>query len=624
MPGLSQWKRWILGSPLASARERHERLAIPLALAVFASDALSSTAYATEEILLALAGTVYASSTGLIQFLSLPVAGMIILLMAIVVMSYRQVIHAYPQGGGSYEVAREQLGPLPSQIAAAALLIDYVLTVAVSVSAGVAALTSAGWITQQQSVIWALFFIVLMNYINLRGAKESGRVFAFPAYLFILVMLGLLGYGGYMVTQGQAPIDLGHLNHALTHAKATGVNFSAWILLPIMLKAFSHGCAALTGIEAISNGVQAFKEPVVKNANRTMVIMGVILGVIFIGMTFLAYAFQVSFSHTETIVSQIGRIVFGGDSFLYGLLQVITMIILVLAANTSYSGFPRLASLLSDDGYLPRQLKSLGDRLVFSNGIVFLSVMSGLMVWVYGASTHALLPLYAVGVFLSFSLAQSGMVKHHLQHKQKGWLWGLSINAFGAFLTAIVTILLCVEKFTEGAWIVLVAIPLLVWLFRSINDHYKCVGRQLILPENGYCPQPIEHTVLVMVSSLNKGTLPALEYAKTMSTMVEAVHVELNPQGTQRLIKAWDEWGCGVPLTVLKSPYRSIIQPLLNYVDEVQDRHEHDVVTVIVPEFVTKRFWHNLLHNQTSLLIKTLLRFRKGLVVTSIRYHLEE
>ncbi len=619
--GITKLKRVLVGTPLASSKEEDERLSIPIALAVFASDALSSTAYATEEILLALVGTMYLAQA---NFLSLPVAAAIALLMAIVVLSYRQVIKAFPEGGGTYEVSKERIGLSASQIAGAALLIDYVLTVAVSISAGVAAIISSGLVGHQHRVGLAIFFIILLMLINLRGVKESGRALAVPAYFFILCMASLVGVGLFKVFTGDVtPLP--------AEATALPANDAGQILnialLLVVLKAFSHGCAALTGIEAISDGVKAFKEPSDDNANKTLVIMGVILGTIFISITYLA--FQMGIVPDEaahrTVISLLAQKVFGYQTPFFYIFQAATTIILILAANTSFSGFPRLANILANDGFLPRQLMNLGDRLVFSNGIIILGFMSILLTIAYGADTHALIPLYAVGVFLSFTLAQAGMVILHKQDKHKGWKSGLIINAFGALTTGVVTIILAVEKFTEGAWIVLVAIPLLMLLFRSIYNHYQSIGRQLALPKDKLpAPTSVEHTVLVLVSSLNQGTIPAIRYAKSISDNVEAVHIELNKAATARLKKNWEDWDAGVPLTILKSPYRSLTRPLLDYVDEVEDRYEHDMVTIVIPEFVTKKWWHNLLHNQTSLLIKTLLRFKPGKVVTTIRYHLEE
>ncbi len=623
---MSKLKRLILGDPLASHREKHERLGVPLALAVFAADALSSTAYATEEILIALCASSFAAGA---NPLSIPVSLAIGVLMALVVISYRQVIWAYPQGGGTYEVSKERLGTLASQIAGAALLIDYVLTVAVSISAGVAALTSTGWVPIDYKVPVALFFLLFIMFLNLRGVRESGKAIAVPAYIFLGSMLVLVCAGSWQLIVHPVPCAaniVGVKGAEIPTIVDNGILNVALVLA--LLNAFSHGCAALTGIEAVSNGVKAFKEPAPVNANTTLVWMGCILGFIFIGMTILANGFHITPNPSETVLSQIARHVFplsGNMGWMYYVVQIFTMIILILAANTSYAGFPRLATILASDGFLPRQLMSLGDRLVFSNGILILSATAFFLILFYQADTHALIPLYAVGVFLSFTLAQVGMVMHHrLNRDTEGWQWGIGINGLGAIVTAIVTIILMVEKFFEGAWIVAIAIPLLIVLFRSIHAHYRSIGRQLALPEEGYCPLAVSHTVLVLVSSLNRGTIPALEYGKTISTRLEAVHIELKPEATDRLKKAWDQWGCGIPLTILKSPYRSITQPLLDYIDEVDKRYENNLVTIIVPEFVTKKWWHILLHNQTAILIKALLRFRRGKVVTTVRYYLEE
>jgi amino acid transporter len=617
---LNKFKRFIVGNPLASHREHSERLSIPIGLAVFAADALSSTAYATEEILLALTGTAFSAFAPL---LAIPVAFSIVLLMAIVVLSYRQVIIAHPTGGGSYEVAKEKLGVVPSQIAGSALLIDYVLTVAVSVSAGVAAITSTGLIGPDMSVPVAIVLVMLIMFMNLRGVKEAGKAFAIPAYIFIAAMVTLLIQGGYKIMTG----DVAGAAHSMAHQSQSAMNVELNLgMILVLLNAFSHGCAALTGVEAVSNGVQAFKEPSEYNASKTMIWMGVILAVLFLGITYLAYAFNImpDASGHETVISRVAAAVTGKGSPLYWLIQGITMIILVLAANTSFSGFPRLGSILAQDGYLPRQMMNLGDRLVYSNGIIILGVLSVILIVLFKAETHAMIPLYAVGVFLSFTLAQGGMVLHHLDEKKGNWRNSLIINGVGSVTTGVVTLLLIFEKFTEGAWMVLLAMPIIIWIFRQIQEHYRSINEQLTLPHTGYCPLAIEHTVLVLVSSLNRGTIPALEYAKTISDRVEAVHVELNPTATERLQKAWSEWGCGIQLTILKSPYRSISEPLLEYIDEVEDRYEHDLVTIIVPEFVTKKGWHNLLHNQTSLMLKTLLRYRTGKVVTTVRYHLDD
>jgi len=621
-------KRFVVGNPLASHRERHERLSIPIGLAVFASDALSSTAYATEEILIALfsAGLVAPSIASAFNgFWAIPVASAIILLMFIVVMSYREVIYAHPSGGGSFEVAKTKLGDTASQIAGSALLIDYVLTVAVSVCSGVANITSTGWLPAEHKVSISIALVLLIMILNLRGVKESGKAFAVPAFIFIFSMVAMIGCGLYRVFTGQIPPQPVTAVTILQQAEA----LSPLVVTALLIKAFSHGCAALTGVEAVSNGVQAFKEPAEYNASKTMIYMGAILGVIFLGVTYLAYAIpgivppDLAEGH-RTVVAQIASGVFGQGTFMYLLVQFVTALILILAANTSFAGFPRLGMILAQDGYLPRQLMNLGDRLVYSNGIVILSFFAILLIGVYRADYNAMMPLYAIGVFLSFTIAQWGMIKHHKIEKKDGWQRRAVINTIGAAATGIVTLILIVEKFGEGAWMVLVAMPIIISIFRKIKNHYASIGKQLALPASGYCPIAIEHTVLVLVSSLHRGTIPALEYAKTISDRVEAVHVELNTAATERIKKAWEDWGCGIPLTILKSPYRSITEPLMEYIDEVEDRYEHDLVTIIVPEFVTKKSWHNLLHNQTSIMLKALLRYRPGKVVTTVRYHLNE
>jgi amino acid transporter len=612
-------KRLLIGAPIPSHHSEEQKLNVPLGLAVFASDALSSTAYATDEILIALAGSSYAAFTGL---LSLPVAIAIAVLIVLVVISYRQIIRAYPEGGGAYIVARENLGTLPSHIAASALLIDYVLTVAVSISAGVAALTSTGLFPHQYTTSLCILFTVGIMIINLRGVKESGIAFAFPAYAFLFSMASLIGAGLWKLLSTP---HVSFMAQVASAHSATGTNVFASVGFAfIFLKAFSHGCAGLTGIEAVSNGVKAFKEPRPDRANKTMTLMGLLLGGIFLGITYLAFGFHILPQENETILSQVARAVFGGGTFFYLLVQFSTMILLILAANTAFADFPRVSSLLADDGYLPRQLMNLGDRLVFNNGIAILGILSIFLIILFKGDTHALIPLYAVGVFVSFTCSQTGMVVHHRREKHTGWQQGVAINALGAVVTAIVTIILAVEKFREGAWIVFVISPLLIYLFKTVKHHYIKIGKQLALPVSGYCPIAIEHTVLVLVSSLNRGTIPALEYAKTISERVEAVHINLNPKSTEQLKRDWEKWGCGIPLTILASPYRSITEPLLEYIDEVEDRYEHDLVTIIVPEFVTKKWWHNLLHNQTALLLKAILRFRPGKVVTTVRYHLEE
>jgi amino acid transporter len=632
---LKRIKNLVFGSPLDSKSETQERLNVPIGLAIFASDALSSCAYATDEILIALVGiiSITASKNQSIAedgldlsnlFLCFPVAIAIVALLAIVVASYRQVIRAYPDGGGAYVVAKENLNAGFSLLAAAALLLDYVLTVAVSVCAGVAAIMATFHATtasqevleQHASIVVVVLIILALVYMNLRGIRESGRIVAVPAYLFVGCMLSLIFIGVFrsLVFAPQPAIEY--------HGAQLGVEHLAFGLL--FLKAFAHGCAALTGIEAISNGVKAFKEPSEITANRTMVLMGSLLATILLGLTYLALVHQIVPVEGDTVVSQISRAVLNRQDAFYYVIQWSTMTILLLAANTSFSGFPRLAMILASDGFLPRQLMNIGDRLVYSNGIVLLGLLAAIIVITFHASVHALMPMYAIGVFLSFTLAQAGMVVRYMRQKSESKNQRqIATNAAGALVTGGVCILLCIEKLTAGAWLVLVSLPLIIFAFRLINKHYETMQKQLAVPKD-YQPKSFEHTVLVLVSALHKGVLPALAYAKSISDRVEAVHVELNPATSAQLQKDWQEWGSGIKLTVLKSPYRSLSGPLLKYIDEVEARHEHDIVTIIIPEFISKKWWHHLLHNQTAIAIKTMLLFKPGKVVTTVRYHLNE
>lgn len=614
----SQIKRFLVGKPIATEHQHQERLTRTTALAVFSSDALSSVAYATEAILtvLILAGT---QALGL----ALPIGGAIAALLLIVAFSYRQTIRAYPRGGGGYIVSRENLGDTAGLIAAAALLIDYVLTVAVSISAGVAAITSLAstWgypALKHASVELALLCIALVTLANLRGVKESGSIFAVPTYAFVVSIIGLIIfallkdalYGAMPVVHPIAPL-------VHTAGEALGL----WLIL----RAFAAGCTALTGIEAISDGVQAFKPPEARNAAATLTLMVTLLVTMFLGITWLAHlhgAMPNEATH-ETVVSQIARTVVGTGPA-YFVIQVATALILVLAANTAFADFPRLASFLSRDRFMPRQFASRGDRLVFSNGIMALGLFSGLLVVIFQANEIAMLPLYAVGVFISFTLSQAGMVRRQLRVQEPGWQRGALISGVGTILTAVVLVILAVTKFTHGAWIVLLLIPLLVLVFHAIHRHYLRVAEQLSL-STAIKPSDLRrHTAIVLVSGIHKGVLPALQYARSIAPdNVTAVYINLDPEQTERLRTRWAEWSCDVPLVVLESPFRSLITPLRSYINEVQSHYKDGVVTVVLPEFVPARWWENLLHNQTGLLIKTALMFQKGTVVTSVPYRLE-
>jgi amino acid transporter len=599
-------KRFVVGAPMPLSQARHERLFKKVALAVFASDALSSTAYATEEILrvLVLAGS---AALGLAIWVAVAIA----LLLVVVAISYQQTIHAYPNGGGSYIVARANLGPTPGLVAAASLMIDYVLTVSVSVAAGVAAITSAFPALFPYRVTLGVACIALIAFGNLRGVRESGRMFAVPTYLFIFTFGALVLFGLIRYALG----EIRPLTETVVHPATTLSGF-------LVLRAFASGCTAMTGMEAISNGVPAFKEPEAHNAAVTSRWMAGILAVLFLGLTLLAQAYRVVPVEDETVVSMLGRALFGRGAF-YFLIQAATALILILAANTSFADFPRLASLLSRDRYAPRQFAKRGDRLVFSNGIVILGALAALLIIVFRGDTHALIPLYAVGVFISFTLSQAGMVRHWYRERGAGWRWRLLINGIGALLTGVVTLVIAVTKFTHGAWIVVLLVPILVLMFQTINRHYALVADQLSLEGYGG-PPPIRHTVLVPIGDVHRGVVAAVQYAKLLSPEAKAVYVETDPAATRRLEEKWIKWGMGVPLVILTSPYRSVLTPLLEYIDHLQEEQGEirRVVTVVLPEFIPRRWWQHLLHNQTALLIKGALLFRKDVIVTDVPYHL--
>jgi amino acid transporter len=605
---LSQLKRLVVGEPIPSHLAHHERLSRFTGLAILSSDPLSSVAYATEEILrvLILVGV------GALAF-GVPIALVIASILAVVVFSYRQTIHAYPSGGGAYIVAKENLGETPALVAAAALLIDYVLTVAVSIAAGVAALTSAFPEWHLNRVEMTLGFVVVLMLGNLRGIRESGRIFATPTYFFIVSLLVLIGVGGWRVATGQ--VDPVHVGDPIQPAGNT-------LTLLLLLTAFSNGCTAMTGVEAVSNGVPAFKPPEARNAAATMLMMAVLSITMFVGISLLAYTYHVMPSERETVVSQIARAVFGGRSVAYYLVQAATMLILVLAANTAYADFPRLASILARDRYLPRQLMNQGDRLAFSNGILGLSAFAAGLLVAYGGDTHSLIPLYMIGVFVSFTLSQAGMVVHWRQLRGPGWGRSAVINGFGALVTGIVLVVVAITKSREGAWIILALIPLHVLFFKATRRHYEQVQAQLSLKGWANGQSRRHNTVLVPVSGVHRAVVQAVEYAKTLSPDVRAVYVNLDAGATERLRRDWDLWGQGVPLVVLDSPYRSMMEPLLEYIEQTDAERPDDFVSVVLPEFVPAKWWHHLFHNQSALLIKGSLLFKPNIVVTSVPFHL--
>ncbi|HTM05282.1 MAG TPA: APC family permease [Vicinamibacterales bacterium] len=601
---LGQVKRLIVGAPIPSHEAHHERLSRITGLAILSSDALSSVAYATEEILrVLLIGGAAALS------LVTPIGLIIAFTLAIVAFSYRQTIHAYPSGGGAYIVARENLGTLPSLIAAASLLIDYVLTVAVSVAAGVAAVTSAFPGLTPWRVDLSLAFVGVLMIGNLRGVRESGRIFAVPTYFFIISIIAMLGVGTWRSLTGTIA------------AAAPAVSTSPGMLTTFaLLTAFSNGCTAMTGVEAVSNGVPAFRPPESRNAASTLVSMAVLAITMFIGITLLAHAYGVVPNDTETVVSQVARLTFRGG-FAYYAVQAATMLILVLAANTAYADFPRLASIVARDRFLPRQFMNQGDRLAFSNGILILSVLAATLLAIFGGDTHALIPLYMIGVFVSFTLSQAGMVVHWRMLKTAGWRSSAVVNGVGAIVTAIVLVIVAITKAAEGAWIILLMIPVLVGIFEITRRHYDHVAHELTLRD--WAPGPAgRHVALVPIGGLQRAVVQALRYARTLTTDVRAIYVEIDPQATAALRQQWPEWGQGVDLVVLESPFRSLMEPLLEYIEQLQTSEPNGYVTVILPEFIPQRFWQHLLHNQHALLIKGALLFKPNVVVTSVPFHL--
>jgi amino acid transporter len=595
----------LLGRPLATAAEKHERLGKIAGLAVFASDALSSVAYGTEEILLVLV----AAGAAAIAY-SFPIMIGIVILVGIVAASYWQTIHAYPSGGGSYIVAKDNLGTMPGLIAGAALLIDYVLTVAVSTAAGVAAVTSAFPALFPWRVPICAITVIAVTIANLRGVRESGNLFTIPTYWFIASLGTLLLAGGYRILTGTVQP---YTAEAVTATEAIGVF--------LLLRAFSSGCATLTGIEAVSNGIPAFRSPEPKNASITLVWMASILGVTSLGMAYLAFVYHVTPREAETVVSMLARAAMG-EGILYYNIQAATAIILFLAVNTSFQDFPRLSSILARDGFMPRQMANRGDRLVFSNGIIVLAGLSILLLIAFQGSTHALIPLYAVGVFLSFTLSQAGMVRHWLKEEHPA-PHHIVLNALGAVTTGVVTVVISVSKFTHGAWMVIVLIPLIVFGFLRINHHYQKVAQQLTLA-GARRPRIGKNPVVVLVAGLHRGTVEALEYARSISPNVTALTVDLDSTQTTKLRLKWTEWEPDIPLVVLESPYRSILRPLLDYIDRMEKQGDGRYLTVVIPEFVPSRWWQHFLHNQTALMVKTALLFRPGKVSVSVPYHLDE
>lgn len=593
---LSRIRHLIIGSPLSTYEVAHRRLNKIRALAAFSPDALSSLAYANEEIFLAL---IVAGSAGL--SVALPVGLAIIGLLTLVALSYFQTTHAYPSGGGSYIVARRNLGTLPGLVAGAALLIDYVLTAAVSLTAGTAAIASAFPIIWPYRVHVALLLLTIITLSNLRGLRETGTMLAVPVYLFVVSYLVMIALGiGRAIVEGP-----GSLPTVAPPAMQP-------LTMILIIRAFSVGCTALTGIEAISNGVPAFAPPESRNAGRTLMVMALLMGLLFVGSIGLTQYLAVIPGPQETITSALARLVLGsGPGYL--LIQISTMMILAVAANTSFADFPRVASIMARDGFLPRQLASLGDRLVFNNGIVALAAVTGALIVLFAGDTHALVPLFAVGAFLAFTLSQSGMVSHWLRERGRYWRAKATLNGVGAAATAGTVLVVGASKFRDGAWITILLIPIIVVALLKVRAHYQEIAKELSLrglpPSLRVPPRP---RVVVPIAGVHRGIVDAIAFARSISDDVTAVYVELEPGAGERVRESWEGWWPNVPLMVVPSPYRSIVGPLLDFLDETDTQHDDgQLAAVVLPEFIPATWWQNILHAQTAWLIRTALQYRR-------------
>jgi len=637
---LGRLRRIIFGRALPTSGAGHQKLPVFLALPIFSSDALSSNAYATEAILSVLLGS--AILTGNLHF-ALPIGFGICALLIVVVLSYRQVIFAYPGGGGAYPVSRDNLGTVPSLVAAASLLVDYVLTVATSVAAGVAAIITAVPSLHEHLVLMCILGVLIVAILNLRGVREAGWAFAGPAYLFIFSILATV-VAGIIGLAIHAP----HITEAqrLGDSYAASKTGLATVGLYLVLRGFSQGCTALTGVEAISNTTPLFKEPSDKNAALTTVWMGVLAVIMFMGLTYLTVRFGIhdhldaTQNDYQSVVGQVANTAWPSAlHFMFYVVQYSTAVILVIAANAAFAGFPQLASMLARDSFLPRQLANIGDRLSYSNGIILLSIAAIALIVIFKGIVDALLSLYAIGVFTSFTLAQIGMVRHWLRERHPGWQVSLSFNALGAVATGAVTLIIAVSKFADGdvisryfhfgryqphygAWLVIVLVPLMVLFFQRIHWHYDEMRDELAL-DQAAAVVPTHNTVLVLVSRLHRGILDALNYARLTSEDVRAVYIETDPEKTAAMKRDWNAHVPDIPLVIMESPYRSLVGPLLRYLDAVQKERGDDVVTIVIPELVSRKLWHHLLHNQAGPLLKLALLNRRDVIVTNVRYFLE-
>ena len=609
----NRFKKFLIGNPIASSEEQHQRLPKKVALPVFASDAISSTAYATEEILIVFLSAAAAGAAAYSKMV--PLAIMVVILLAIVVSSYRQTIYAYPSGGGSYVVSKENLGEMPSLVAGGSLLVDYVLTVAVSIAGGTAAIISAFNGLAEYRVAMCVGFIILMTVANLRGLRESGALFAPPTYLYIASLILLIVVGLYRVYVKDLP-PIEHVGEAKELIEQQGA-----ITLFFFLKAFASGAVALSGVEAVSNGVPTFQKPESKNASNTLIMMAVILGTCFFGISMLAKEIEPVKDHegliNDTVLAQMAEHVYGGRNVMFFITQFATFAILILAANTAYAGYPALSSIIAKDNYLPRQFANRGTKLVFSNGIIFLSVMASLLVVAFGGKVTALIPLYAIGVFTGFTLSQTGMCVHHWRHRDSRWKFHLVVNGIGAITTFFVVGVVVVTKFTDGAWLPVFIIPLLVVIFKLIKRHYVKV-RTAVAVEPGYKVPRQTHLVIVLVGAMNRGTLNAISYAKSLAPdRLIALTVAHDDEEADHIAQQWIDYGMTVKLDIIHSPVRELSGVIMNRIDELDAEDADDIVTVVIPEFVTdlRTQW---LHNNSAFTLKAKLLYRPNTVVTSV------
>ena len=620
------WRNRLIGHPLSTADAPHQTIGKAIGLAVFASDALSSTAYATQEIMIILV----AAGTGALGYV-FPISLTIVTLMTIVTISYEQTVHAYPGGGGAYIVARDNLGELPAQVAGAALLTDYILTVAVSISSGVSQITSAFPNIFNYRVEIAVVMVFLIMIVNLRGVKESGATFAIPTYFFVFTMFLTVGFGFFRYFTGALGV--------VSNPPPISTEAVLGVVTPfLLLHAFSSGTAALTGIEAISNGITAFREPRSKNAGITLLWMAGILATLFLSISFLAGKIGALPSEEETVISQLARTVYGGQGILYLAIIAGTSVILIMAANTAFADFPRLSALQAKDGFLPRQLTFRGSRLVYSWGIMALAVLASLLIILFQASVTRLIPLYAIGVFMSFTLSQTGMARRWKKSGQlkagdelvepgsviqydRRWKLKMGINGFGAVCTFIVMLVFAATKFRDGAWIIIFLIPTLVAGFFTIHRHYQSLANKLSLEHFSSPPRVMRNRVVVLIAGVHRGSLAALDFARTLSHDVTAVHVSIDPDEEQRVRDRWGVFGEGTRLVILESPYRLLVEPMMEYIEcLLEQRSKNELITIVVPQFVPSHWWENLLHNQTALMLRFALLFKPNVVIVEVPY----